>query len=150
MGLRRSLGFRVPASEFTVCMFYGKLGDPFLLKRYWHILFFATVVPTTLFLLGARLRAIYRYIINTIHPVSRYTCRAGRNLLWQKLRIPVGTQQHSAYVNNGYTATGVNPPPARIRNGGRRIKRMIGVPGIQFKKNRNALPHHRGSWTSTN
>ena len=27
---------------------------------------------------------------------------------------------------------------------------MIGVPGIQFKKNRNAFPRHRGSWTSTN
>ena len=41
-------------------------------------------------------------------------------------------------------------PPARIRNGGRRIKRMIGVPGVQVKKNRNAFPRHRGSWTSTN
>ena len=41
------------------------------------------------------------------------------------------------------------PPPARIRNGGRRIKRMSGVPGIQLKKKRNAFPRHRGSWTST-
>ena len=41
-------------------------------------------------------------------------------------------------------------PPPRIRNGGRRIKRMIGVPGIELKKNRNAFPRHRGSWTSTN
>ena len=45
---------------------------------------------------------------------------------------------------------GPAPPPARIRNGGRQIKRMIGVPGIQLKKNRNAFPRHRSSWTSTN
>ena len=42
------------------------------------------------------------------------------------------------------------PPPARIRHGERQIKRMIGAPGIQLKKNRNEFPHHRGSWTSNN
>ena len=43
---------------------------------------------------------------------------------------------------------GAPPLFARIRNGGHQIKRMIGAPGIQFKKNRKAFPHHRGSWTS--
>ena len=56
------------------------------------------------------------------------------------------------YPHNPSTGLIWAPPPlpARIRNGGRQIKRMIWAPGIQLKKNRNAFPHHRGSWTSNN
>ena len=45
---------------------------------------------------------------------------------------------------------GGHPSPARIRNGGRPKKSMIGGPGTQFKKNRNAFLRHWGSWTSIN
>ena len=39
-------------------------------------------------------------------------------------------------------------PPARIRNEGRQIKRMIGTLGNQLiTKHRKAFLHHWGSWT---
>ena len=42
------------------------------------------------------------------------------------------------------------PPPARIRNGGRQIEKMIGAPGTRLKMMRNAFLRHWGSWTSIN
>ena len=45
---------------------------------------------------------------------------------------------------------GAPPPAPRIRNGGHQIKRMIGAPGTQLKKKRNAFLRHWGSWTSSN
>ena len=43
---------------------------------------------------------------------------------------------------------GARPPPARIRNEGRQMERMIGTLGIQLNKTRNAFLRHWGSWTS--
>ena len=42
------------------------------------------------------------------------------------------------------------PPPEKMRNEGRQIKRVIGTLGIQINKNMNAFLRHWGSWTSIN